>query len=64
VVAGKKGIFRTTDAGETWQQVATLPPGADIPKAGWYSNVAWDSISDVFYVSKMGKPAYRLETAR
>jgi photosystem II stability/assembly factor-like uncharacterized protein len=63
VVAGRKGIFRTTDAGETWQQVATLPPGADIPKAGWYSNVAWDPVGDVYYVSKMGKPAYRLEAA-
>ncbi len=61
VVAGVKGIFRTTDGGETWTKVATLPAGADIPKAGWYSNVAWDPVHDIFYVSKMGKPTYRLE---
>jgi len=64
VVAGKKGIFQTNDAGETWPLVATLPAGADIPKAGWYSNVAWDPVGEVFYVSKMGKPAYRLDAAR
>jgi photosystem II stability/assembly factor-like uncharacterized protein len=62
VVAGVKGIFRTTDGGETWTKVATLPAGADIPKAGWYSNVAWDPVHDIFYVSKMGKPTYRLES--
>ena len=61
VVAGVKGIFRTTDGGESWSKVATLPAGADIPKPGWYSNVAWDPVNDIFYVSKMGKPTYRLE---
>jgi photosystem II stability/assembly factor-like uncharacterized protein len=61
VVAGVKGIFRTTDGGESWTKIAALPPGADIPKPGWYSNVAWDPIGDIFYVSKMGKPAYRFE---
>lgn len=59
VVAGKQGIFQTDDAGQSWTLVATLPPGADIPKPGWYSNVAWDPVNDTFYVSKMGKPAYR-----
>jgi photosystem II stability/assembly factor-like uncharacterized protein len=61
VVAGVKGIFRTTDGGKTWTMVAKLPDGADIPKAGWYSNVAWDPVHDIFYVSKMGKPTYRFE---
>jgi photosystem II stability/assembly factor-like uncharacterized protein len=64
VVAGKKGIFQTVDGGDTWRHVATLPDGADIPKAGWYSNVAWDPVANVFYVSKMGKPAYRLDLSR
>jgi photosystem II stability/assembly factor-like uncharacterized protein len=61
-VAGVKGIFRTNDGGETWSKVATLPAGADLPKAGWYSNVVWDPVSDEFYVSKMGKPTFRLES--
>ncbi len=61
VVAGVDGIFQTTDGGETWALVVKLPPGADIPKPGWYSNVAWDPINDVYYVSKMGKPTYRYE---
>jgi hypothetical protein len=62
VVAGVKGIARTTDGGETWRTIVDkLPPGADIPKPGWYSNVAWDPVHDVFYVSKMGKPTYRLD---
>lgn len=61
VVAGTKGIFRTVDGGKSWQHVADLPAGADIPKPGWYSNVAWDPIHDDFYVSKMGRPTYRLQ---
>ena len=61
VVAGVNGIFRTIDGGETWTHVATLPAGADIPKPGWYTNVAWDPVNDRFYVSKMGNPTYRLE---
>lgn len=61
VVAGVKGIFQTSDAGQSWKHVATLPAGADIPKAGWYSNVAWDPVHNLFYVSKMGNPAYRLD---
>lgn len=63
VVASAEGIFRTSDGGETWSKVAPLPPGADLPKPGWYSNVAWDPIGDIFYVSKMGKPTYRLKAA-
>jgi photosystem II stability/assembly factor-like uncharacterized protein len=63
-VAGVKGIFRTSDGGETWTKIADLPPGADIPKPGWYSNVAWDPTSDIYYVSKMGKPTYRLRVGQ
>lgn len=59
VVAGIKGIFRSPDGGKTWKQVTSLPPGADLPKPGWYSTVAWDPVGDVFYVSKMGNPTYR-----
>lgn len=65
VVAGGKGIFRTTDGGKTWKLVATLPAVFDaMPKAGWFSNVAWDPVHDVFYASRMGKPTFRLDGAR
>lgn len=61
VVAGDKGVFRTDDAGESWQLLSKLPPGFEkLPKAGWFTNVAWDPIHDVFYASHMGKPTYRL----
>jgi photosystem II stability/assembly factor-like uncharacterized protein len=65
VVAGAKGIFRTSDGGETWKFVAQLPVGFEkLPKAGWFTNVAWDPVHDVFYASRMGKPTYRLERAK
>lgn len=65
VVAGAKGVFQTDDGGETWKLVSRLPPGFEkLPKAGWYTNVAWDPIHDIFYASLMGKPTYRLELAK
>jgi photosystem II stability/assembly factor-like uncharacterized protein len=64
VVAGAKGIFQTDDGGESWKLVARLPAGFDkLPKAGWYTNIAWDPIHNVFYASHMGKPTYRLDGA-
>jgi photosystem II stability/assembly factor-like uncharacterized protein len=62
VVAGAKGIFETDDGGKSWRLVSRLPAGFErLPKAGWFTNVAWDPIHDVFYTSHMGKPTYRLE---
>ncbi len=65
VVAGPKGIFQTTHGGEAWKLVTTLPKGFEkLPKAGWFTNVAWDPVHDVFYVSLMGKPTYRLDAVK
>lgn len=65
VVAGVKGIFQTDDGGEAWKLVSRLPAGFEkLPKAGWFTNVAWDPVHDIFYVSHMGKPTYRLEGAK
>ncbi len=65
VVAGTKGIFRTNDGGEKWTLVTLLPAGFEkIPKAGWFTNIGWDPIHDVYYTSLMGKPTYRLEGAK
>lgn len=64
-VAGLKGIARSNDGGQTWTTVVTaLPKGFTMPRAGWYSNVAWDPGRDVFYASMMGKATYRLERNR
>ena len=59
--AGPKGVYETTDGGGTWKPVAPLPAGFDVPKPGWFSNVAWDPGRGLFYTSRMGKPTYRLE---
>lgn len=62
VTAGAKGIFQSNDAGETWQLVSKLPAAFDrLPKLGWFTNVAWDPVHDVYYTSHMGKPTYRLK---
>ena len=62
-VAGADGIWTTTDGGEMWTHIAPLPKGFDGPKAGWFSNVAWDAERDVFYASTMGQPTFRLSAA-
>jgi len=62
VVAGAKGIFQSADGGESWKLVAKLPMGFEkLPKAGWFTNVAWDPVHDMFYTSHMGKPTFRLD---
>lgn len=68
VVAGNKGFYETTDGGETWRLVAPLPPDKEYRPSpsmpGWFINVAWDPNADVFYASRMGRPAYKLERRR
>jgi photosystem II stability/assembly factor-like uncharacterized protein len=62
--AGKKGIVQTSDAGKTWTPVAPLPEKFTMPKAGWFANIAWDPVHDIFYASQMGKATYRLERGK
>jgi photosystem II stability/assembly factor-like uncharacterized protein len=62
--AGMKGVFETTDAGETWKHVVKIPPGFSMPKAGWFANVAWDPARRIFYASQMGKPTYKFEAPK
>lgn len=59
--AGVKGIFETTDGGETWKPVGTLPEKFSMPKPGWFANVDWDPAKRLFYASQMGKGTYKLE---
>jgi acetyl esterase/lipase len=62
VVVGKAGFHETTDGGATWSVVAPLPEVQDF-NGPWYPNYAWDWQADIFYASRMGKPAYRFERA-
>jgi hypothetical protein len=60
VVFGKEGFLETLDGGETWK-VAAPPPAEKGLTDKWFSNVAWDSKADIFYISRMGKPAFKYE---
>ena len=60
--AGSKGIFETTDGGETWKAVGPLPEKFSLPMPGWYATVDWDPARGAFYASQMGKGAFKLET--
>ena len=58
VSAGKDGIQETADDGKTWNVVAPLPP--DFKPGHNLTYFAWDSVGNVFYASRMSKPAYKL----
>jgi len=61
VVVGKKGFFRTTNGGREWEQAAPLPPEYSVTMPGWFLNFGWDPNADIFYASRMGKPAYKYQ---
>jgi hypothetical protein len=61
MVVTKQGLSETTDAGQTWNVVAPLPPGYEFSPTGWFVNFAWDPVRNVFYISTMGKPALKFE---
>ena len=63
-VAGAKGIYESADGGKTWRLVTALPEKFDVPRPGWFTNVAWDPSHGVFYASRMGKPAFRWEAGK
>lgn len=63
-VAGREGIFESADGGETWKKVAELPEKFDLPKPGWYSNLAWDPARGIWYASRMSRATFRLETRK
>jgi hypothetical protein len=60
VVFGKDGFLETQDSGLTWKVAAPPPPEKELTDK-WFSNVAWDPKGNVFYISRMGKPAFKYE---
>ncbi len=60
VVFGKEGFLETLDGGETWK-VAAPPPAEKKLTDKWFSNVGWDPKGNVFYISRMGLPAFKYE---
>ncbi|MCX7044848.1 MAG: hypothetical protein NTX50_05070 [Candidatus Sumerlaeota bacterium] len=62
VAVGKSGIQETTDGGQNWQTVASLPDELkDLSLPGWFLNFAFDPVNDIFYASRMGKATYKYE---
>jgi hypothetical protein len=62
VAASAEGLYESEDAGRSWRLMTGLPQELQekyLP--GWFLNVAFDPAHDVFYVSRMGKPTYRLQ---
>ena len=59
-VRSEARLQETLDGGETWSLVAPLPEAfKNPPGPGWYLNLAFDPVNNVFYASWMGKPTYR-----
>ena len=63
ITVGKKSvILESTDAGQTWKEVIALPKkGFDTNRQGWFTNIAYDPRADIFYISRMGQPAFKYE---
>jgi len=61
VVVGKKGFFESTDGGKSWFPAVPLPSGFAVGMPGWFLNVGWDPIANIFYISRMGEPAYKYQ---
>lgn len=63
VVAGPKGIFKTTDAGAKWTKISDLHPPEKFYtfQTNWFGTYTWDPINDIIYATAMSHPAYRNE---
>lgn len=59
IVVGKAGFHESTDGGATWTVVAPTPDVKDF-NGPWFPNYAWDARANIFYASRMGRPAYKL----
>jgi len=58
VVVGRDGFVESTDCGKSWKVAAPLPPEYTADRM---LTAAWDAVRNIFYVSRMTKPAYKFE---
>jgi hypothetical protein len=58
-------IYKSINGGETWTKIVDAPvaEGSFPFTFSWYGSFAWDPVNDVYYVSAMGNPAFRLDCA-
>jgi photosystem II stability/assembly factor-like uncharacterized protein len=56
-------IYKTTDAGATWNKVVDMPSvsGSFPISLSWYGSFGWDPASDTYYVTSMSNPLLRLD---
>lgn len=59
VAINKQGFQESTDGGKTWKVAAPLPP--EVKEVDWFGNYAWDPVGNIFYATRMGKPAMKYE---
>jgi photosystem II stability/assembly factor-like uncharacterized protein len=58
VVVNNQGFQESTDGGKTWRLAAPLPPGFAADRMTFS---AWDAAANIFYISRMTKPALKLQ---
>jgi len=63
VVVDRNGFQMTTDGGQNWKSIAPYPPalGGEFNLRGWMINFGWSPNGNACYVSRMGKPTYKLK---
>jgi photosystem II stability/assembly factor-like uncharacterized protein len=65
--ASGSAIYKTTDAGATWNKVVDLPSVSGNAQGNfpislsWYGSFAWAPASDTYYVTSMSNPLLRLD---
>jgi photosystem II stability/assembly factor-like uncharacterized protein len=59
MIANKQGVFLTSDAGDSWTKVASLPTDGMYDPQIW-GGFAWDPKANILYAAAVDKPLLRL----
>ncbi len=61
VIVNTQGIYKTTNAGATWTNVAGLPPSysGNTFDPLWFGGFSWDPVHNTIYGTRMACPAYK-----